>query len=535
MAALHNVIDQWSRPKFYWTSLIMLIACSVVTILWHWLALMFIPVSIFMLIGLRDIQQKTNTVRKNFPVLGNIRYLMESIRPEIRQYFIESDSEENPFSREKRSVVYQRAKKELDTLPFGTRQRAGDIGYEWLAHSLSPCHVSADSLRVNIGGKNSTQTYSASMLNISAMSFGALSSNAIMALNRGAKIGGFYHNTGEGGVSPYHLESGGDLVWQIGTGYFGCRRENGHFDAEKFEQQAKHPNIKMIELKLSQGAKPAHGGILPGVKVTKEIAQIRAVPEGETVFSPPKHKEFGTPIGLLEFIQHLRELSGDKPVGFKLCIGELREFYCICKAMLETGIYPDFITIDGAEGGTGAAPLEFSNSVGMPADDGLNFVHQTLIGVGLRDQVHLIAAGKITTGYHLLKKLVLGADICNSARAMMFSIGCIQALRCNSDMCPTGVATHRRHLVDGLDVESKSQRVANFHQATIESLAELVGASGFTSPDQIQASQIFKRVSTGEIKALSEIYPSLQPNQLLDGNIPPDRIYDWDLAKANSF
>lgn len=497
-----------------------------------WSLVVFAPL---MILGTIDILQKKQTIRRNFPLIGHMRYLLESIRPEINQYFVESNSDGVPFSREQRSIVYQRGKKELDTLPFGTQKNVNAVGYEWLTHSLAPTHVRYEDLRVIIGGKSCSEPYSASIFNVSAMSYGALSKNAILALNGGAKIGNFYHNTGEGGLSPYHLEPGGDVVWQIGTGYFGCRAKNGSFNEELFAQRARLPNVKMIELKLSQGAKPSHGGILPAAKVTKEIAEIRGVSLGKDVISPPAHTTFSTPIGLLEFIQKLRELSGGKPVGFKLCVGKRREILAIGKAMVETGILPDFITVDGAEGGTGAAPVEFSDSVGYPLREGLVLVHNVLVGFNLRKQIRLICSGRSVTGFDLVTKFALGADICNSARAMMMALGCIQALRCNSNQCPTGVATQNPSLVQGLDVSDKKNRVANYHRETVKSVAELLGAIGLRSSQDVRPWHVQRRTGLAETKHYGEIYEFLFEGDLLKRKVPETFERALKAAISSSF
>ncbi|MES2855002.1 MAG: FMN-binding glutamate synthase family protein, partial [Bdellovibrionota bacterium] len=390
-------------------------------------------------LGFSHAMQKKRAILRNFPILGLFRYGLEKIRPEIQQYFIESETDGAPVPRETRSVVYQRAKLQTDTLPFGTQRDVYSEGYEWLSHSMAPKHVDPHSLRVTIGGPQCRQPYSASIFNISAMSYGALSKTAIQSLNGGAQLGGFYHNTGEGGLSPHHMSGGGDICWQIGTGYFGCRTLGGDFAPALFQSVAQTPQVKMIEIKLSQGAKPSHGGILPAAKITPEIVAIRKVEPGKDVVSPPAHRKFSTPKGLLEFVGELRHLSGGKPVGFKLCFGQPSEFMAICKAMLETGILPDFITVDGGEGGTGAAPLEFSNSVGAPLEEGLSYIHETLCGFGLRDKIKVIASGKVMTGFNIFSRLSLGADLCNSARGMMLALGCIQARQCNTNHCPAGV------------------------------------------------------------------------------------------------
>ncbi len=482
---------------------------------WHPFLWTLIVIAPLIALGFADMSQTRQSVRRNFPVIGHGRYLLESIRPEINQYFVESNNDGRPFSRNDRSVVYQRAKGDLDTLPFGTQRDVYAPGYEWVNHSLAPKHPDQSAARVLVGGPQCTQPYSASIFNVSAMSYGSLSKNAVLALNGGAKIGGFAHNTGEGGLSPYHLEPGGDIIWQIGTGYFSARDKQGNFSIDEFTTRATLPNVKMIEVKLSQGAKPGHGGILPAAKLTQEIIEIRGVEPGRDVISPPAHTAFSTPRGLLEFVQQLRVASGGKPVGFKLCIGKRREFLSVVKAMLETGILPDFITVDGAEGGTGAAPIEFSDSVGTPLNDALSFVHGSLVGAGLRSQIRVIASAKVNTGFQIATKVALGADMCNAARAMMFALGCIQALRCNSNMCPTGVATQNPELVAGLHVGDKTQRVARYHKETVRSFFEVLGAAGCERPSDLHAWNIMRRISPTEIRNYSEIYPSVEPNSLL--------------------
>ncbi len=487
------------------------------------------------LLGLMDIFQSRHSIRRNFPVIGHFRYIFEAIRPEINQYFVESNSDGVPFSREQRSIVYQRSKKQLDTLPFGTQKNVEEAGYEWVTHSLAPTHVDPKSLRVLVGGPDCKQPYNASVLNVSAMSYGSLSKNAVLALNGGARMGGFAHNTGEGGLSPYHLQPGGDIIWQIGTGYFSARTPDGKFSEDEFSKRAIKSNVKMIEIKLSQGAKPSHGGILPAAKVTEEIAAIRGVEMGKDVLSPPAHSAFSTPIGLLEFVAKLRHLSGGKPVGFKLCIGKRREFIAICKAMLKTGITPDFITVDGGEGGTGAAPLEFSNYVGFPLKEGLTYVHNALVGFNLRDRIRIIASGRTISGFDMITKFALGADMVNSARAMMMALGCIQALRCNSNHCPTGVATQNPDLVRGLVVEDKAIRVANFQTETVRSVAELLGAIGVHSHRDVRPWHITRRTGLGEHKNYSEIFEFLKPGSLLQEPLPVKYARTMSAAVAESF
>ena len=485
--------------------------------------------------GMADMMQTKQAVRRNFPLLGHGRYLLERIRPEINQYFVESNHDGRPFSRNDRSVVYQRAKGDLDTLPFGTQRDVYAVGYEWVNHSLAPVHPDETASRVLVGGRECRQPYSASIFNVSAMSYGSLSKNAILALNAGAKIGGFAHNTGEGGLSPYHLEPGGDLFWQIGTGYFGCRTTDGRFNPGAFAERAALPNVKMIEVKLSQGAKPGHGGILPAAKLTPEIIEIRGVVAGQDVVSPAAHTAFSTPLGLLQFVELLRKASGGKPVGFKLCVGKRHEFFGIVKAMLESGIVPDFITVDGAEGGTGAAPLEFSDSVGTPLSEGLSFVHYALIGAGLRDQIRVIASAKVNTGFQIATKVALGADMCNAARAMMFALGCIQALRCNTNECPTGVATQDPQLVGGLHVGDKSTRVARYHRETVKSFFEVLGAAGMRAPGELKPWHVMRRVNSGEVRSYYDIYPALDHGALLTGSVKGSLGQAWKEARPDRF
>ena len=496
-----------------------------------WWILAFI--TLFIILGFIDLTQKKHTLWRNFPLLGRLRWVMEAMRPKIYQYFVESDTDGRPVNRIDRSTIYQRSKKQLDTMPFGTQMDVYAEGYEWMTHSISPkdFHTMNHNPRVVFGNKDCKQPYSASVLNVSAMSFGSLSTAAIEALNAGAKIGGFAHNTGEGGISPYHLKHGGDLIWQIGTGYFGARGEDGKFSFDVFKKNAHRPEVKMIEIKLSQGAKPGHGGILPAKKNTPEIAAIRHVAPYTTIYSPPYHSAFATPLEFVQFIQDAREASGGKPVGFKLCIGHKSEFIGICKAMVQLDLYPDFITVDGGEGGTGAAPQEFSNYVGAPFMDGLAFVQNMLRGFGIRQHIRLIGSGKILSGFHLIRAMALGADTCNSARAMMMALGCIQALVCNTNKCPTGVATQDPQLVAGLVVEDKKIRVANYHEETVKSFVELLGAAGIDNHNRLTRSHIYRRVFMNQVRTFEDIYPSLEPGCMLTGNIP-DKYQD-DFRRAD--
>jgi glutamate synthase domain-containing protein 2 len=519
--------------------IVLSLAITALLIYWstYWIDVLFLFIIVgpLILMGIIDIVQSKQAIRRNFPVLGRLRYVFEDMRPKIQQYFVESDTDGAPINRNERSVVYQRAKKQIDTIPFGTQLNVYAEGYEWMTHSITPLnHEKLDhNPRVRIGNKDCKQPYDASVLNVSAMSFGSLSGNAVEALNAGAKMGAFAHNTGEGGISPHHLKYGGDLIWQIGTGYFGARDQAGNFSPEAFQKNATRPEVKMIEIKLSQGAKPGHGGILPAKKNTPEIAAIRGVEPGTTVFSPPYHSAFSTPVGLIQFVQQLRELSGGKPVGFKLCIGRKSEFLGICKAMVKLNTYPDFITIDGGEGGTGAAPPEFSNFVGMPLLDAIAFADDALRGFGIREHIKIDCSGKILTGFHIVRAMALGADLCNAARAMMLSLGCIQALECNRNTCPTGVATQDPYFAKGLDVDDKKQRVANFHKNTVGSFVELLSCAGLDHPDKIDRTHVYRRVFMNMVKTYAEIYPPIPVGCLLDQADSPIE-YDTYLSKADA-
>ncbi|MFM2394350.1 MAG: hypothetical protein RLZZ546_2332, partial [Bacteroidota bacterium] len=501
----------------------------------------FILAFIFLLLlglAIYDTFQNKHALLKNFPLIGRTRYLAEWLRPKLYQYFIEPDHDGRPFSRLDRSLIYQRAKKDTDTTPFGTQLDVYSEGYEWMSHSivaLDP-HSLNHNPRTKVGGSQCSQTYDLSLLNVSAMSFGSLSPAAVEALNGGAKLGGFAHNTGEGGISPYHLSQGGDLIYQIGTGYFGSRDLDGNFNDDLFVQRTQDERVKMIEIKLSQGAKPGHGGILPAKKATPEIAAIRNIQPYKDVISPPYHKAFSDPIQMLHFIQKLRKLSEGKPIGFKLCVGRKYEFIAICKAMIETGIKPDFITVDGGEGGTGAAPLEFSNYVGMPLKEGLAFVYDTLVGFNLKKDITIIAAGKVASGFHILRNIALGADACYSARAMMMALGCIQALECNKNTCPTGVATQDKDLMKALNVPDKKQRVFQYHKSTISSFVDLMAAGGIKDYNELNRSHIHRRLNMAESKRYDEIFPYIPEGCLLDKNSIPDAWKrDFYMADSQSF
>ena len=487
------------------------------------------------LLGLRDLTQTRHAVLRNYPITAHLRFLLEEIRPEIRQYFFESEKDGLPFSRDQRAIVYQRAKMALDKRPFGTQLNVYAQGYEWLCHSIAPKPVATEPARVVVGGPDCAMPYSISVFNISAMSFGSLSANAIRALNKGAKKGGFAHDTGEGGFSPYHRENGGDIIWEIGSGYFGCRNPDGSFSEERFASVAAEAQIKMIEIKLSQGAKPGHGGVLPGAKVTAEIAAIRGVEQGRDCLSPARHGAFSTPLEMMDFITKLRRLSGGKPVGFKLCIGHPWEFLAICKAMLETNVYPDFVVVDGKEGGTGAAPLEFSDHLGMPMREGLVFVRNALVGIGARERIRIGVSGKIANAFDMACAVALGADWCNAARGFMFSLGCIQSLSCHTDRCPTGVATQDKSRSRALVVEDKFERVYNFHRSMLNALAELTAAAGLDHPRDFHPVHFSRRVSVRDVLTFADIYPAVQPGELIAGARDESLRRAWAMARVDSF
>ncbi len=525
-----------SRYTIYIASLVLTLICGLAALYWgHAWFWFFAIFAAFAALGTVDLLQTRSTLRRNYPILAHFRYGLESIGPEMRQYFIESDTAETPYSRQQRALVYQRAKGVNDTRPFGTQIDVYGDEYEWINHSVMPSEIPSSDFRIRIGAQ-SAQPYDASVFNISAMSFGALSANAIRALNDGAKRGGFYHDTGEGSISPYHREFGGDLVWEIGSGYFGCRGDKGGFSEERFIENACDPQVKMIELKLSQGAKPGHGGVLPAAKVSAEIAATRGVPQGEDCVSPPRHSAFSTPVGLLEFIARLRELSGGKPTGFKLAIGHPWEWFAIAKAMSETGIVPDFIVVDGAEGGTGAAPAEFIDHVGVPMHEALMLVHNTMIGLGLRERVKIGAAGRIVSAFDIARTLAMGADWCNAARGFMFALGCIQAHSCHTSRCPTGIATQDPSRWRRLDVPDKATRVHQFHFNTLKALRELLCAAGLEHPSQLGPEHILRRVSQSEVRSIAALYRFLEPGELLTGTSEHAvfKAY-WPTARSDSF
>ncbi|MFG3280958.1 FMN-binding glutamate synthase family protein [Streptomyces sp. NPDC048111] len=510
------------------------VALAVAVSPWWWAAAA--PLLAVAATGIHDLVQRRHSVLRNYPVLGHARFLLEAIRPEMQQYFIERDYDGRPYDRDTRSTVYERAKGTADQDPFGTELDVYEPGYEFFAHSVAPRPVAKDAFRVSVGGPDCTRPYDMALLNVSAMSFGSLSAQAILALNRGAKEGGFAHDTGEGGISEYHLRHGGDLVWEIGTGYFGCRTDDGDFDADEFARKAATDSVRCVSLKLSQGAKPGKGGVLPGSKVTAEIARVRDVPEGQTVVSPNHHRVFSTPRELVRFIARMRELAGGKPTGFKLCVGSRRDVLAICKAMLEEDITPDFIVVDGAEGGTGAAPMEFVDHVGTPLTDGLSIVHNALLGVGLRDRVRIGVSGKVATGSDIVKRLIQGADYTNAARAMMFAVGCIQSQRCHTNHCPVGVATQDPQRGRALDVEDKYQRVRRFQEATVHSAMEIMASLGVSDPAQLRPDMLRRRTSHHAIATYAELYPWLRPGQLLSpATLPEEWARSWKGSDPDSF
>ena len=524
-----------SRYFAWWAAIALALASLALSLRWPgwwWGVAVF---GVLALVGLVDLLQQRSTLRRNYPLLAHFRYGLESIGPEMRQYFIEGDTAEVPFSRLQRALVYQRAKSVSDVRPFGTQHDVYAPDYEWLNHSMASVEIESHDFRIVIG-PDCAQPYSASVFNISAMSFGALSPNAILALNQGARAGGFFHDTGEGSISRYHREHGGDLVWEIGSGYFGCRDEAGGFSEERFIANATDPQVKMIELKLSQGAKPGKGGLLPGAKVTTEIAAARGIPLGVDCLSPPRHSAFSTPVEMMKFLARLRELSGGKPVGFKLAIGHPWEWFGIARAMHETGLLPDFIVVDGGEGGTGAAPSEFINHVGVPLQEALMLVHNTLVGLDLRERIMIGAAGRITSAFDIARTMALGADWCNSGRGFMFALGCIQAQSCHNDKCPTGVATQDPSRWKHLDVADKALRVQRFHDNTLMALRDLIGAAGLVHPHQLGPEHILRRESPTKIRSLAAMYRFLEPGELIHG-APEHTVFKafWADARSDSF
>jgi glutamate synthase domain-containing protein 2 len=523
------------RMLFYALSIVSLLVIAALAP-FHPEALYFLLLAVPLIaLGLFDIFVSHRNVLTNYPLIGHLRYMMEFISPEIRQYFLESNKSGRPFTREQRGLIKARARGSAAIHPFGTEYDVDQNGFNLALHSIAVKEVPESVTRVLVGGPKCKQPYNSSRLNISAMSFGALSSHAVMAMNKGAALGGFAQDTGEGGLTPYHLEHGADVIWEIGSGYFGCRTKDGRFDDEDFRDKASNPLVKMIEIKISQGAKPSHGGLLPGAKVNAEIARIREVPEGEDCLSPASHPEFDTPRGLLDFVARLRRLCDGKPVGFKLCIGRRSEFLAICKAMLVSGILPDFITVDGAEGGTGAAPIELSDRIGLSINEALPFVHSALVGCDLRKHIRVIASGKVATGFDMVHKIAIGADICNVARPMMFAVGCIQALRCHTNTCPSGVATQDPRRARALKVDERAQHVKNYHRATIDSFIELTGALGASHPDQLTPAHIMHRMPNEHARSYAEFYAYLEPGALLTDAVPEAFARDWADASAEQF
>nr|WP_042390550.1 FMN-binding glutamate synthase family protein [Streptacidiphilus melanogenes] len=500
---------------------------------WLWFAA--VPLLILLTMAVADVLQVRHSILRNYPILGHLRFALEGIRPEVQQYFVERNVDGRPFDRDTRSIVYERAKGTDAEEPFGTELDLYEVGREFLVPSMAPVALPTEIPRVPVGGPDCTQPYDMALLNVSAMSFGSLSANAVLALNTGAALGGFAHDTGEGGLSEYHLRPGGDLVWEVGTGYFGCRTADGDFDPDRFAEKAARPQVKCVSLKLSQGAKPGIGGVLPGPKVNAEIAKVRGVPEGRTVISPPYHRVFSTPRELVRFIGRMRELARGKPTGFKLCVGSRRQFLAVCKAMLEEGITPDFIIVDGAEGGTGAAPLEFADHMGMPLTEGLMTVHNALVGVGVRDRIRIGASGKVATGSDLVKRLAQGADFTNAARAMMFAVGCIQAQRCHTNTCPVGVATQDPRRAHALHVGDKSQRVRRYQEATVKSALQIMAAMGVREPAQLSPHMLHRRIDPHTIRSYADIYPWLTPGQLLHDDVPEPWARDWHHAHPDQF
>ena len=523
------------KKLFCFALLALVVAIGFAAFFWPPMWYAFLLLGPIVCIAIYDLVQREHTILRNYPVIGHVRYMLEDMRHHIRQYLIQADREGDPFTRLQRNIVYRRAKEVSDLQAFGTMHDLYAEGAEWMEHSMSPLDPPHDEPRIRVGGPACSKPYDASRFNISAMSFGSLSKNAILALNTGARKGGFAHDTGEGGLSRYHLEPGGDVIWELGTGYFGCRAKDGSFDADSFAGKADYDSVKMIEIKLSQGAKPGGGGILPAAKVSDDIAAARGIEKGYDVISPPRHSAFSTPLEMMTFIAELRDLCGGKPVGLKLCIGQRAQFLALCKAMLQTEILPDFITVDGKEGGTGAAPVEFSDHLGAPLTDGLVLVHNALVGTGLREHIRLIASGKIINGFDIAARIAIGADMCNSARGMMFALGCIQARRCHTNTCPSGVATQDPWRVSGLVVNDKAQRVAAYHKSTVHHFLKLISACGLADPSELRPEHLKRRLTSTKVSDYRAIYQYLEPNMLIDGNAPVEYREVWAQADPACF
>lgn len=521
----------WPRYSIPTILVALVLACAMAGP-FRWLEIAFVPL---LLIALWDFMQDRHALRRNYPLIARIRWLFEDLRPFLRAYIVEGDREGRPYTIEERALVYARAKGEISSHPMGTELDVYSDEYEWLGHSIAPNEKAPESWHVRIGGEHCAKPYDSALLNISAMSFGALSANAIEALNKGAQIGNFAHDTGEGSISRYHRKHGGDLIWELGSGYFGCRHKDGTFNPDLFTEQAQSDQVKMIEIKLSQGAKPGHGGLLPGAKVTEEIAEARKVEVGEDCLSPAGHSAFSTPIELLEWIVQLREMSGGKPTGFKLCVGQPHEVMALVKAMLETGITPDFIVVDGAEGGTGAAPQELTDNVGMPLREGLILMRNALVGADLKDRIRLGASGKVHSGAGMARAFALGADWCNAARAFMFSLGCVQSMKCHTGNCPTGVATQVEWRQKGLVVDDKAERVARFQKETIKSLREIVVAMGYRSPWELSPHDTYQRIDSAKAGPLDEVYDFLKPGALIADPDATQYRHAWNVARADTF
>ncbi|KAA0022192.1 FMN-binding glutamate synthase family protein [Antrihabitans cavernicola] len=514
---------------------VLVVAVGVVATIgsWAWWVL-FLILAVLLATAIFDLTQRKHSILRNYPVLGHMRYFLESLRPEIQQYFVERNFDGRPYDRDVRTVIYERAKGIHGEQSFGTERDLEAVGYEFLTHSTAPVPQQDPIPRVLIGGPDCTKPYAMSLLNVSSMSFGALSANAIRALNKGAAMGGFAHDTGEGGLTPYHLDGGGDVIWEIGSGYFGTRTREGKFDPDQFADKAAHDQVKCLSLKLSQGAKPGIGGVLPAAKVSAEIAEFRGVPPNEKCVSPAAHTAFTTPRELIDFIARMRELAGGKPTGFKLCVGSRVDVLAICKAMVEVGTTPDFIIVDGAEGGTAAAPLEYEDHVGLPLTDGLMTVHNALVGTGLRDRIKIGASGKVAAGNDIVKRLIQGADYTNAARAMMMAIGCIQAQKCHTNQCPVGVATQDPKRARALDIADKSMRVKQYHEATVAQAIEMMASMGAATPQELSTHMLRKRVSPTLSASYAELYEWLSPGELL-AEPPQSWLDDWKSANPDTF